>query len=272
MRTFWIICLLSLTCVLRGQPADPAGQAGSPLEDQRERAHLILDRDNEMLPHIADGNYWKSTITLLNMDTESAQYRLRFFQSGGGALLLPIVGRGEVSEITGTLPVRGSITIETTGESETLRQGYVLLDSPNGKNLNGFGIFRQRLPWRQYDFEAVVPFSGGVQGGTRFYVVSFDNRAGSTTSMAIVNLNSVKVELELQFWDENGNRLDSGTEKLSLDPLAHVAFATDVQWPFLVNKRGMARFYATSASIGVPALVLRFNWSGPFTSSYTFNF
>lgn len=221
----------------------------------------------DLLPHIADGDYWASTITLLNMDTEPAQYRLRFFQSRGAALELPLVGIGNRSEVTGTLPVKGSVTIQTAGTSAALKQGFALLDSPNGKEVNGYGIFRQRLPWREYDFEAVVPLASKYD---RFYVMSFDNRAGSTTSMAIVNADPARsAEIQLQFWDENGAVL--GQTSLTLQPLEHMAFATDIQWPFLVNKRGMARFMAPSASLGLPALVLRFNWSGPFTSTYTFS-
>ncbi|MCL6547154.1 MAG: hypothetical protein K6T61_18225 [Bryobacteraceae bacterium] len=248
---------------LYGQPAAPAdGQA-----DEKDGAHLTLDMDVDLLPHIADGDYWASTITLLNMDTEPAQYRLRFFQSRGEALQLPFMGIGDRSELTGTLPVKGSVTIRTAGTSPSLKQGFALLDSPNGKKLKGYGIFRQRLPWREYDFESVVPLASQYD---RFYVMSFDNRAGSTTSMAIVNLDPNRsAVIGLQFWDENGAIL--GQTTLTLQPLEHVAFATDIQWPFLVNKRGMARFMAPSATLGLPALVLRFNWSGPFTTTYTFS-
>lgn len=267
MRTVLIVLLITGFFHLNAQPAEPDPQQGTAAQDQRDGAHLTLSLDKDVLPHIADGNYWKSTVTLLNMDSEPAQYRLRFFQSGGAPMTLPIVGQGEVSQVTGTIPVRGAVTIETLGESAALKQGFALLDSPNGKKVNGYGIFRQRLPWREYDFEAVVPLASQYD---RFYVMSFDNRAGSTTSMALVNLDTTrKVDIQMVFWDENGNQL--GTDKLSLNPMEHVAFATDIQWPFLVGKRGMARFMAAGASMGLPALVLRFNWTGPFTSTYTFS-
>lgn len=232
------------------------------LGDDR-RNNLWVGIDNDVLPHIADGDYWKTSITLVNMDTDPAQYALTFRQNGGAPLVLDFVGLGQGSVITGTLPVNGSVVIETAGTSPTLSQGFAILESPNFKNVNGYGIFRQRFPWRAEDFEAVTPFSSKYDDD---FILPFDNTAGSTTSMAICNPSSYSDEIvTVAFYDEAGNRFH--LDQFTLKPYEHTGFATDIKWPQTIRKRGTAVFQVSPW--GASVLGLRFNWTGPFTSTHT---
>jgi len=226
------------------------------------RTNLWVGVDSDVLPQVADGAYWKTSITLVNMDTEPAQYKLEFFRNGGGALTLDFVGLGRGSFVYGTLPVNGSFVIETSGTSATLSQGFAILTSPNYKDVSGYGIFRQRLPGRAQDFEAVVPLCNEFDDD---YILPFDNTAGYTTSMAIVNPSDSTQTVTVAFYDTAGNRFL--LDQFTLNPYEQAAYELTSKWPQTNGKRGTAVFQVSPW--GAPVLGLRFNWTGPFTSSHT---
>lgn len=268
MRAIVMLALyMTLALNLTGQvePLATVEQLSSVVIAERpsiDRTQIWVGIDSDVLPQVADGNYWKTTIILVNMDTDPAQYRLTFIKSGGTPLDLDFVGLGRGSVVSGTIPVNGSVVIETSGTSETLSQGFAMLESPNYKDVNGYGIFRQRLPWRTYDFEAVVPFSNRYDDD---YILPFDNTSGFTTSMAIVNPNTYSnAVVTVAFYDNSGARFH--LDQFTMTPLEHAAFATDIRWPQTVGKRGIAVF--TVSPWGAPSLGLRFNWTGPFTSTH----
>jgi len=150
--------------------------------------------DDDVLPQVADGNYWKTTVTLVNMDVAPAEYKLSFFSDAGLPMMLNFVGRLPASVITGTLPVNGSVVIETTGLSETLSQGFAILERPNYMDVNGYGMFRQKVPSQTEAYEAIVPFSSEYEDD---FILPFDNTPGKITAMAIANPSDYSDELGL---------------------------------------------------------------------------
>jgi hypothetical protein len=232
------------------------------IEGAAQTEHLWVGMDDDVLPQVADGGGWKTSITLVNMDTEPAQYTLEFFRNGGSPLVLDFVSIGRGSIVSGTLPVNGSVVIETLGTAQTNSQGFALLDSPNFKDVNGYGIFRQQVAGRP-DFEAVTPFSSMFDDD---FILPFDNSGGFTTAMAICNPDSyTSATVTVAFYDQLGNR--TYLDQFTLMPLEQAAFALPVRWPATANKRGTAVFQVSGW--GAPALGLRFNDSGAFTSTHT---
>jgi hypothetical protein len=216
-----------------------------------------------VLPQVADGNYWKTTVTVVNMDDEPAQYKLQFFRSGGSELFLDFVGLGRGSFVYGTLPVNGSFVIETTGTSNPPVQGFAVLTSPNYKTVNGYGIFRQRIPGRPQDFEAVTPLSSEYDDD---FILPFDNTQGNTTSMAICNPSTYTSQVvTVAFYDGGGTRFL--LDQFTLNPLEHTAYEFTSEWPLTNGKRGTAVFQVSP--YGASVLGLRFNRTGPFTSTHT---
>jgi hypothetical protein len=202
-------------------------------------------------------------IVLANLDNVPAQYQLQFYNDAGQPMALDFVGLASGSVVAGTLPEHGSVVIQTAGTSRSLSQGFACLTRPNGKNLNGYGIFRNKIPDRIYDYEAVVPFSSKYDDN---YVLPFDNTAGLATSMAICNPSTYSVQtVTVAFYDEQGNRLF--LDQFTLNPLEHKAYAIPDRWPQTAGMRGLADFQVSPW--GAPTLGLRFNWTGPFTSTHT---
>ncbi|MBS1833782.1 MAG: hypothetical protein JST65_13775, partial [Acidobacteria bacterium] len=106
----------------------------------------VAPAGRQILAQIADGGGWRTTITLVNLDTVPASYTLRFY-SNDGTLALPFEGEtGRLESLSGTIPVGGSRTIVTTGTTTTLSQGWAELTST--QNVSGLGIFRQRVTGR----------------------------------------------------------------------------------------------------------------------------
>lgn len=226
------------------------------------KRNIWVGIDDDVLPQVAVGADWMTSITLVNMDTTAAQYKLEFYKSGGQRWTLDFVGIASGHTITGTLPVNGTVVIQTAGTAQTVSIGFAILTRPDYKDVNGYGIFRQRIPGRSFDFEAVVPFSSEYDDD---YVLPFDNTTGYTTSMAICNPDDFSSQtVTVAFHDQQGTRFH--LDQFTLSPLEHRAYAMDVNWPQTAGKKGLAVFQVGPR--GAPVLGLRFNSTGPFTSTH----
>ncbi len=226
------------------------------------KRNIYVGMDDDVLPQVADGADWMTKITLVNLDTTAAQYQLKFYQTGGLPWTLDFVGIGRGSVVSGTLPVNGSVVIQTAATTQTVSQGFAILTRPDYKDVNGYGIFRQRISGRSFDFEAVVPFSSNYDDD---YVLPFDNTQGYTTSMAICNPSDYSSQtVTVAFHDEQGNRFH--LDQFTLNPLEQRAYAMPVNWPQTAGKKGVAVFQV--GTWGAPVLGLRFNSTGPFTSTH----
>ncbi|MBS1824851.1 MAG: hypothetical protein JST93_05995 [Acidobacteria bacterium] len=211
----------------------------------------------QVLSQIADGAGWKTTITLVNLDTVPATFTLSFYASDGTILRLPIEGEtGRLEAITRVIPVGGSRTIITAGTDTALSQGWAELSST--QQVSGLGVFRQRVTGRP-DQEAGV----SVTTSTSRFVLPFDNTQGFVSSMALVNTNaSLSRAVNATPREEAGNTLLG--DSVNLPSRGHTAFEMAQRFPSMAGRRGSAEF--VSAGADFTALGLRFNPGGAFTS------
>lgn len=211
----------------------------------------------QVLSQIADGAGWKTTITLVNLDSVPATFTLSFFSSEGSILRLPIEGEtGRLEAITRVIPVGGSRTIVTASTDTALSQGWAELSS--AQQVSGLGVFRQRVAGRP-DQEAGV----SVTTPTSRFVLPFDNTQGFVSSMALVNTNStLSRAVSATPREEAGNTLAG--DSVNLPARGHTAFEMAQRFPAMAARRGSAEF--VSAGTDFSALGLRFNPGGAFTS------
>jgi hypothetical protein len=193
------------------------------------------------------------------MDSKTVQYTLGFHSSPAGQpWKLNIAGLGEVSTISGTIPIGGSAFFETTNPPGPTSVGWAQLDG-NYDDIGGMAVFRFS-PGGLQDTEAVVPFASEFDDD---FLVPFDNRNGFVTSMAIVNPSSYSVaSVFVEFRDVTGQRILLDT--ITLQPLEHLPFSTAVRFPASNGRNGVIAF--TTSSLGVSALGIRFNPRFSFTS------
>jgi hypothetical protein len=210
---------------------------------------------------IADGNNWKTSVTVLNGDVTPSTALGNFYTGNGSLLTLNFDDLGAANALQSTIQPGGSATASTTGTSANLSQGWLALSGAHA--LGGLAIFRQRVAGIP-DFEAASPFARYPVNG---FLLPFDNTPSAdytepfVTTMALVNPAQIAATISVSIRDENGNQL--GTHSLLLPQTGQTTFTLKEQFPETDGRRGVAEF---SCPTGVGGLGLRFNPQGPFTS------
>lgn len=213
-------------------------------------------RPNRLLvPQVADGAGWQTSLLLVNADREDAPFTVRFFAPDGTPLPLPLEGAGTVSELSATLPPGGLQVLRTAGADARLLQGWAEITAT--RFVGGTVIFRQRTP--AGDSEAALSLLPPPAGPV---TLPFDNSEGFATAFALLNAGASSASAELTFRDENGTLLLQ--DSLSLPAGARQAFSLPEQYPLTVRRRGILSISAPSAEIA--AFGLRFNPRASFTS------
>ena len=230
-----------------------------------------LIRVRHFVPQLVDGAGWQTTVTLINGQDGPAAGILRFFDSAGMPLMIPVKVGALVQNVESIGLVargKGIAVVETLGESSQLKQGYATFtyeDTPGaGRSL--LVNFRQRVPARP-DYEASTT---AVPGGTAKHGMAFDNTSGFSTSIAIVNTDAIVGDYLIAFYDESGTRI--ATNVIGLNSLNHSAVSLPVRFPETAGRRGFFEVSRIPPSAGAEPrrfhavlIALRFNPTGPFS-------
>ncbi len=227
-------------------------------------ALAVAQQPSLIIPHIADGGGWKTTVAVYSFS--NARVTVTFRASDGSKLTLPINNRGLVSSLDVDMAPSTSIYLETSGSQPDVRVGWVQVDQPEGHTpVKGFAIFRQSVAGRP-DFEAV---SIGMRGSDSI-TFPFDNTNGFATGFAIVNLGSSDCTVGAgPIHDEFGTALTAETRMTGAFPAnGHGAFLITDKMPELANRRGYLVFNVQGGCgpQGIAMVGLRFSPSGPFTN------
>jgi hypothetical protein len=212
---------------------------------------------SQTISQIADGAGWKTTIILANADTVPADFTLQFWSGDGSPLSLSIGGQG-MQQVSGEIPVNGTMTIKTDGTSANLSQGWGQLTTSN--LMGGTAIFRQSVPGRP-DFEAAVPITKPT---SQQLIMPYDNTSSFATAFALVNPDpSNTATINVNVFDPSGNLLNSGV--LTLPPQGQQGFVLPTLYPPTANQQGLAVLWNPNGG-PLTGLGLRFNPGGSFTS------
>ncbi|MDP9112079.1 MAG: hypothetical protein M3O20_00195 [Acidobacteriota bacterium] len=208
-----------------------------------------------VIPHVVDGDGWKTIFTVVNLDTSAASFTLRFYADDGTPLAFPTSSSNSPT-ITGTLAARGSMTIETSGTAVPLTQGWAYLDTPG--TIGGTAIFRRVISGQpNYESSEALDTSLGSH-----YEMPFDHRSGAATGFAIVNQTAgTSGVISLVFRDEGGTPLFS--DSFTLLGLRHSAFTLTQKYPQLIGLRGT--FEVSTSGVYINLLALHF-LNGSFTA------
>jgi hypothetical protein len=219
---------------------------------------------DSVIPHVADGDAWSTSMTFTNLGTAPAIATLWFIDNEGFDLYLPLEGIGMVNKYDLNLPVNATVTIQSSGASAGLRTGWAYLSrKTDDTDIAGFAVFRARVGGKP-DFEAVVPLESEINFRS---VLLFDNMQGFVTSVAMANSWPWKVYVQAKVRDTTGAILQE--TQFPIESLGHMAFELSKKFPVTEGKRGSVEFRAQSYTDAVSILGLRFNPSGAFTSFHT---
>ena len=242
---------------------------------------IAIASEDTVFSHIAAGGGWSTTIKLMNLYSLPAAYQLRFYQDDGTPWNAPFVD-GTKSVVSGTIPVNGSVTIQTLNPAAVSTGWAELSYDWSVAVVGGLATFRYNTSAvnrsRESDWEATVPVSSNTSD---HFALSFDQTviadlrsdvAGQPLSfgMAVVNPASLPADITVVAWDENGNRLFSQDQVIQLAPKAHTSFLLGEKWPALAGKKGVLEFKVNSGKCAV--LGLRANPTGAVSSVHTIDF
>lgn len=223
--------------------------------------------DDRIIPHLAFGGSWSTTITLVNVYHSAAAVDLRFYDSNGVPMPVPTDIQGNTSVVRVNLPIGGSQRINIAGGGDT-RVGWARLDYDWAiSEVAATAVFRQSVPGRA-DFEALVP----ADNETSQFRVQFDEVNGYTTGLALANTSATQVVLEVTARNEAGQPINQAPVELTLPSFGHTAFALTAHpqlGPIVRNRRGVIDIKSISGS-SYSALGLRFSSAGSFTTVVPF--
>jgi len=207
---------------------------------------------SKTITHLANGTGWKTTIQLVNTDTQPAPFTLRFYNSDGTPLVLPLGSDGVTSSISGTIAPGQLRVIQTDGSGDALVQGSAILDTAFA--IGGTAIFTAQSHG-QPPSEAAVPL---VSVGSAQLFLPFDQTStgfGFATGIALANPGPTAATVTLSFTDEMGQTLLVNTP-ITIAAHGHYSAVLGSAFPSLQGKRGVAR---VNSSVGLTGLGIRFN-------------
>ena len=222
---------------------------------------LPLSGQSVIIPQIADGGDWHTTIVLSNTTANAATANLSFhLETSGGATQswnLPLV---ETTPLTGlSLPGGSSIFLHTPGTATASSVGWGEVDAPAG--VIAYVVFSSALPGHQTQDGT----ANGAASATRF-LVPFDNTNGLLTAIAVANPTNATETISVNFRLANGTVIQ-GTLP-NVPALGHSSFLLPTQFATTANQSGLAEFYTTSGSFAM--IALRANPTLGFTSAPVF--
>ena len=241
--------------------------AGSAVYGQQS----IFAGEDGVISHFIDGDGWKTSVLLNNIDAAPSQYKLSFFTESGRPLTIQ-TNLGTGTFIYGTIPARGSVTIETAGTNVALTVGWALMETffvvpgstftiAPGATIAGTVLFF-RPPNVSRPTEASEPLDFSLEGK---WGQPFDHLNGYSSGVALVNhLTFQDISVFITFFDENGNQLGP-VDSLTLFRGQHVAFTLTQKYPLTTGHRGTMKIETSAISINV--LGFRVSPTGNFTAT-----
>jgi large repetitive protein len=233
-----------------------------------------------VLPQIATGAGWGTTIFLSNTTSSIASAEINFREPGGSFTAIPVsVQQPGFAAMTTTsssldfvMPANSTIVIQNTNSSApVLLQGWADVQTTGG--VSAYAIFRQTFP-----AGAVAAFPNGgftegvaAQQGSFSATITlpFDNTNGIVTAVALASISNLPPDITATVYNVNGTATSYPVPPTgSLSTNGQTTFTLPDNYPASANTRGFIVFQNLNDVNGqgtISGLALRFN-SGVFVS------
>jgi hypothetical protein len=175
-----------------------------------------LGSTTSVLGTALDGPAYRTNIVLTNTGTQSQAYSLRVWQTRSAG---PVSGMIPDSQLTGTVPASGEVTLATQGNgsatSPLAQQAGPLpwVELTAAGTVKAVLVYQQGLDLSSPGGETAI-VSGKATG--RSFVFPFDNTQGYSTAAAIVNATAQQANLSLH--GHNADGTDLGIQPLAIGP------------------------------------------------------
>ena len=202
--------------------------------------------DTQIIPQVADGAGWSTTIVLANKTSSTQSVALSFnMDTSNGATTPwtpPFVESVSLSSIS--LAAGSTLFLHTPGTSGTLSQGWGQVNAAAG--VTSYAIFTQRVPGKP----AQDGTAAAVSASSRI-LVPFDNTSGLVSAFAVANPNNTAETVQANVQTSDG--ISSGT-LATLPANGQMTFLLKDVFSGTVGKSGLAEFYVASGTIAIIAL------------------
>jgi hypothetical protein len=231
----------------------------------------FIENDSKVLPQIADGGGFITTIIYTNPTGAPISSRLTFWGNDGNLLPISLNGSAAASGHTVVVPGHSSVFLSTPGGTGPSSVGWALAN--NVANMGVIAAYRLQVP-NVPQSEATVAGISGTSG----FAMAFDETTGFDTGFALANVSGTDTVIEnLYFYDTTGKLIFSDNSH-TLPPHGHESFLFSARYGGspIMGQRGEVRVYYGSPSTptapieGLTGLGLRINPGLTFTSLQTF--
>ena len=214
---------------------------------------IVFSDGGGAIAHFLDGDGWKTTLTLVNLDATQASFTISFFGDDGNPLAFNINGV-LTSTLSGVISARGAYAMTTSGTKTALSEGWAKTFSYN--TIGGTAVF-QRLGQNQEASE-VLETNLSAQ-----LVLPFDHTNGYATGVALVNPFSYEsIPVTVTFRDQYGNIFL--TDTFTLSQQQHIGITLTQRYPASIGAQGTVTF--TTSALWLNALGMRFSPAGFFST------
>jgi hypothetical protein len=228
-----------------------------------------------VLPQIASGGNWGTTIFLSNTTGSVASAQVAFREPGGNPIAIPVQSQqpGFAAMATTSallyyvMPPNSTVVIQTTNSTApVLLQGWADVLTTGG--VSAYAIFRQNTPT---GFNEGVAAQQGQFSAT--VTLPFDNTNNTVTAVALASIGNVPPNVTATVYDVNGNATSYPVPPPTAAPptlatLGRTAFTLPDNFPASANTRGFVTFTNLNNinnQGAISGLALRFN-GGVFVS------
>jgi sugar lactone lactonase YvrE len=201
--------------------------------------------DAGILPQVASGGGWSTTIALVNTGGTTAGAHLDFYDDQGAPLPLMLtqafVSRSSTSADANLAPGTMAL-IQASGDLST-RTGWARLSAQG--NVNGYALlaFSDDSGTKEAATPVFIPPASA-------YLVPFDNSAGYFTGVAVANNSAQASDVLATLRDSTGQIIS--TETISIPAWGHVSFGIGSRYPVTANASGTLEFSSpVGGQIGV---------------------
>jgi hypothetical protein len=212
----------------------------------------------QIIPQIADGGAWQTTLVLTNTGTTTATASLTFFQSAANGTTQswnpPFQETGTTQNLS--LAAASTTFLHTLGTAANLTEGWAQLQA--GSSVVAYAIFTQTVQGRQNQ-DGTAPAAAAVSR----VLEPFDNANGFATTMAIANPGTASISISVAAQPTSGPAVQLAA--ISLPAGGYTAFSVPMQYLSTSGARGLLEFSSTSRTFSI--IALRFNPTGAFTAS-----
>lgn len=221
-------------------------------------AQVQVSSQVQVIPQVADGGGWRSTVVLTNTTASDTTATLTFYMDTTGGATQQWAPTFLEANSAGILvvPAGSSLFLHTPGTASTVFQGWAQVITTPG--VVGYVVYTYSSPGRA-DQDATAP--AGFTASR--ILVPFDNTNGLITALAVVNPNPSSLSISANF-KTMGGAVTTGSLP-NIPGQGQMAFLMPNQLPGTAGLSGLAEFYTNSGSFAI--IALRANPTGAFTSA-----